>query len=114
MLPSFELEPQCEQSEMTLDLTADVAGSDVMDDDDDDDEGGARSSVLLASGDISFGNSWSSIFSPSSLFKDRNVISAYDNFGQKKVSKRESFASLNVNVRIGFIHCSCMLSVIEF
>ena len=104
---------------MTLDLTADAAGSDVMDDDDDDDEGGARSSVLLASGDISFGNSWSSIFSPSSLFKDRNVISAYDNFGQKKVSKREPVASLNVNalnvnVRIGFTHCAKMVSIVEF
>ena len=40
--------------------------------------------VVTLDGNINFGNNW---IMNSSLFKDKNIISAYDNFGEKKVGK---------------------------
>ena len=65
-LPSFELEPE------------DASESDVMEAHDVD----ADVTLRMQDGDVTFSNRW--IFS-TSFFKDRSVISAYDNVGQKKV-----------------------------
>ena len=40
-------------------------------------------SVMPSDGHVTFGRSWES--TPTDLFKTRSIISAYDNFGQKKV-----------------------------